>query len=556
MWLPVKTPGHILTGLLLSALALLPHRAEAAGKPSPEAIQALRRGVERVRTASTPEELREGARWLLAATRKGEPRAAYGLARMFLAGKGVPKDPARAKALLARSAELGYAPAAEALAKLAARAAKATPKADPLTPLVRLEHNLSSWLDDLVTPSLVEECEKAAAVGSAFHATLLGMIHEFGIEREPSPPEAEAWYRQAADAGSPEAMRHLGILALGTPGHDEAATMWLGKAAAAGDTLAMAWLGTLHTLGRGVAKDAIAAEAWFERAAREGLPVERYLLGLRYREGSGTHLSPDLAHRWLVDAAPGLSADQQYRVGALLWSGDGVPVDRDEGRRWIERAATRGDPLALRALEGLRGPAPPVSFPAPGVRVAEAIAGVTDAIGPFARKLQALANGTEEALQQALAELLPRPALSEADLTPEGLVALEARASDGDLGAMVSLGMLHQVGQGASLDLARSARWFERAAARGDARARFHLGQMHLWGLGVAQDPSRGLELLRAAAGEGDPAYAYFLGLALHLGQGVRPDPREALVWMKKAGDAGLAQARDALLQLEGAHLP
>ena len=45
--------------------------------------------------------------------------------------------------------------------------------------------------------------------------------------------------------------------------------------------------------------------------------------------------------------------DAQYAIGYMYYYGKGVYEDRDRARYWIQRAAAKGQPLAIAALSAL-----------------------------------------------------------------------------------------------------------------------------------------------------------------------------------------------------------
>ncbi|HMK92032.1 MAG TPA: hypothetical protein VK576_03455 [Thermoleophilia bacterium] len=84
-----------------------------------------------------------------------------------------------------------------------------------------------------------------------------GSIYNFGLQLggDHAIPDREEWYRKAAEAGDPEAMRFLGDL-LGSRGDRAGQLEWYQKAVAAGDEQAAGKLQALSLdEGEGVPND-------------------------------------------------------------------------------------------------------------------------------------------------------------------------------------------------------------------------------------------------------------------------------------------------------------
>lgn len=163
----------------------------------------------------------------------GSTKAQYRLARIYLDGQGVPADPARGEAWLARAAKGGDDAATEELATLhagapadafvaahrlessgeAAAAAEAYRKlsdAGDLRARTRL-----AWLYEAgrgVERDLARAADlfqSAAEGGNAEAQFALSVMYETGAGRPKDPATAARWLKTSADAGYPEAVGHL-----------------------------------------------------------------------------------------------------------------------------------------------------------------------------------------------------------------------------------------------------------------------------------------------------------------------------------------------------------
>jgi hypothetical protein len=70
----------------------------------------------------------------------------------------------------------------------------------------------------------------------------------------------------------------------------------------------------------------------------------------------------------------------------------------------------------------------------------------------------------------------------------ESLDSLRGRAEKGSIGAVLELGVMHEIGLGVRRDYAEAVRWYRIAAERGHADGQLLLGLMYKGGQGVPRD--------------------------------------------------------------------
>ncbi len=102
-----------------------------------------------------------------------------------------------------------------------------------------------------------------------------------------------------------------------------------------------------------VTKDYGAARKRFESAAKKGHPAAQYNLGIMSYLGQGTEQNYLKASDWFRMAAEQEHALAQYNLGFLYFEGKGVDKDDLLAFMWIDRAATLGDPKAIKARDAL-----------------------------------------------------------------------------------------------------------------------------------------------------------------------------------------------------------
>lgn len=105
----------------------------------------------------------------------------------------------------------------------------------------------------------------------------------------------------------------------------------------------------------------------------------------------------------------------------------------------------------------------------------------------------------------------------------------EARqaAEAGDARGSWLLGFMHDTGQGAAVNKAEAAAWYEKAAEGGVARAFEQLARMYASGDGVPKDADKALDYARRGDRLGDPGSSHFVYVALIAGP---------LRWLDAAG--------------------
>jgi len=214
----------------------------------------------------------------------GDPAALYRVANAIRSGRVPGVEPGRAAELLRRAATAGYAPAMKSLAEVLLAGDGVA--ADPVQAI--------DWY------------ERAADAGDGSAAADLFAL----LVIAPDVPEARraaAWRRltAAAEAGSPQAMREVGIrlqIGAGVPADPRTGFSWLERAAEAGDRQAMREIARSYASGFGVAQSNERGLAWLEKAAALGEPRAMYELAIAYQSGLTGAPDPERA-KALLDAA-------------------------------------------------------------------------------------------------------------------------------------------------------------------------------------------------------------------------------------------------------------
>jgi TPR repeat protein len=264
----------------------------------------------------TPEEVE---RYQKAAV-QGDANAQNYLGRMYISGRGVPKDEYKAVEWFRKSAEQGFANAQNNLGNMYCDGRG----------VLKDDREAIGWY------------QKAADQGYAPAQNSLGRMYQDGRGVPQNEREAMEWYRKAADQGFARAQNNVGFIyhfGLGVPQDDRLAIKWYQKAADQGDAGGQNNLGVMYQLGRGVPKSWRKAMEWYRKAADQGLANAQCNLGIMYANGYGVPKDERKAVEWYQKAADQGFANAQGNLGLMYYSGQGVIRDRQKGCTLIRKAA-------------------------------------------------------------------------------------------------------------------------------------------------------------------------------------------------------------------------
>ncbi|MBL9079064.1 MAG: sel1 repeat family protein [Planctomycetes bacterium] len=190
-------------------------------------------------------------KWYERAAEHGSPISMNELGVMYLHGKNVAQDHARALKLFKTAAQCGY------------------PRA-MTNVLVMYRSGLAL---DLGAAEALQLGEGAARLGDAFAMMLVGLIYASAPDGLRDDARALEWLRKAADLGEVKALSRVGAfykLGRGVPADPKIAFHWLLKAANAGDGDVYCIVADMYRTGEGVAVDLAEAKSWYAKAAANG----------------------------------------------------------------------------------------------------------------------------------------------------------------------------------------------------------------------------------------------------------------------------------------------
>jgi hypothetical protein len=137
------------------------------------------------------------------------------------------------------------------------------------------------------------------------------------------------------------------------------------------------------------------------------------------------------------------------------------------------------------------------------------------------------------------------PSYSQSKAEKKELATLYQKASDGDAGSQLELGLCYLMGRGVAIEDSVQARdWFVKSADKGNATAQFWLGEMYSTGWGIPEDKARAAIWYRKAADQGLATAQFALGNMYETGRGAPLNHEEAVRWIRKAAKQDFAPAK------------
>lgn len=287
--------------------------------------------------------------------------ADYYLGRLFLYGYGQLKNTDLAMRYFNKSAEQGYLPAVQLMAKY------------NLMKSQNLEQAFR-WF------------KQAAEDGDVNAQMFVAAAYLYGVGVKKNPELAARYYIDAAKNGNAIAQFALGERFIGSrhSGNNKLGLAWLSKSAANGNPKALTKLGTLYVAGKYVTKDkekgldflnqaAVSnyspamvelgnyalsendydhAVQWYTKAANLHDAGACLQLAHAYFQEKSPLYDPKTGFMWTLKAAQDGSIDAQKELANLYQKGIGVAANEALAKQWQEQSANAGQasPLALAAL--------------------------------------------------------------------------------------------------------------------------------------------------------------------------------------------------------------
>ena len=274
--------------------------------------------------------LAPGTDWIRRSAEQGFAKAEARMGELYVAGLGVPTDPAIAVEWFTRAAQNGdeYAQYNLGISYLKGKGIGQNPIA------------AEKWLRKAADQGNKKAEQALEAIG----------LETVANKANANPLQAVAQFKQAAATGDTIAMYNLGTFYLkghGVAQNNAEAVKWYRKAADLGLPIAQYDLGTHYSQGTaGLRKDARKATAYFQQAADQGFASAQASLGFIYVTGQLGKADPELAVKWFRKSSLQDNVEGNYNLGLCYLNGTGVSRDIGRAEKLIERAADQNHLLA------------------------------------------------------------------------------------------------------------------------------------------------------------------------------------------------------------------
>lgn len=174
------------------------------------------------------------------------------------------------------------------------------------------------------------------------------------VSAESPPVRDVVAYRQAAEAGNPDAQYSLGVMyqfGMGTKQNLPAALQWYRKAVEQNDARSQYALGLMYYTGNGVKQDVAEAVKLYKLAAEQGHTEAQRSLGIVFANGAEFIEQDDnAALQWFTKAAEQGDAEAQYRLGTLYKVTKSGFRNAHKAAEWFTKAAEQQHIQAIYAL--------------------------------------------------------------------------------------------------------------------------------------------------------------------------------------------------------------
>jgi len=321
-----------------------------------------------------PDIAKRGVELIEEVDRMGDGAATRILAEIYVAGKLVPFDAAKAEEWARRSAARGAVQPQLALAAEMLQGGRVPKNARKSVEFLEDAHKrMPTNVQAIVTlgrvyqvglpPEVPQDVRRsfllfqsAAELGSVQGQVRTARAYSEGSGTPRSPENAIVWYSRAADQGSGEAMMELGRFYAAGEGvalDAEQAFGFFYRAAQDGSAEAMVEVGKSMLVGYGTASNVPGGVVWLEKAANTGNVTAMYDLFNFFSLRDPSVRDGKKAVSWLRKAIEGGSAEAAFRLALLYRDGDMVPQSDAEMKRWLGRASQTGHAYSGKLLAKL-----------------------------------------------------------------------------------------------------------------------------------------------------------------------------------------------------------
>lgn len=406
-----------------------------------------------------------------------------------------------------------------------------------------------------------ELLEKATLKGSRFAPYTLAMHHlkKWDAVREENSSRVRALLMEASKRSDSRADLMLGILCFnGWACFQQSRTKAVKYWEKASSPQSLFLLGQLYRLGDGVRTSAKTACKYYQRAAKMGYEPAQYALAcLLYSKSNPEY---EKALHWFEQSSQNGNPKAMLAAAAMYEEGDGCQKDLGKAARYITMAQVRGDPDAEYAMGsmyrfGMMRAADSGLARDYYIRAADKGQDrAAYAIGQMYYYDKYAGEGNLSKAANWYRRTVKGSLMGEAAFSlgyieqrlhhDESAFEYYKKAAGKGYGpAQYNLGLMYLTGKGARVSYSQAQVYLLRANQQEIPEAYFALGYMHYHGLGTPCSPAYSLSFFEKAQRCHHAEAAYYLGRMYYYGEGVDQNFKSACRYYRCAAVLGHAQA-------------
>ncbi|MDV6329268.1 SEL1-like repeat protein [Asticcacaulis sp. 201] len=280
----------------------------------------------------------------------GYEQAAFMAGKMYLSGLGAPRNTAKAIYWLKQVAEAKFTPGDEQTFDPADPYYMST-RSDATMTLAKIY--MVGW-DVARDPKEARKWYvKADTIGYVPAGYVLGQIYQKGYAGDKNGAKAISLFQKAGHLGFTPAQYELGLIYYngedGVTEDRKVAAQWLMAAASGGHPDALFAVARMYDQGDTLPQDTTKALAYYRDAALKGQAAAQTALGTYFYTGEAVGKDWVVARKWFIEAAKSGEPDGMFNLAVMLSRGEGGEKDVMLAYVWFRLASMSGLEKATQA---------------------------------------------------------------------------------------------------------------------------------------------------------------------------------------------------------------